>query len=462
MTYQSRVTNWDDPRALFHLITWDKDRLATRYGHRPNYYKVHRHRKKRQLDAEGIKVDEILRQPDGEAELIKRLENRGRKLGQAAVAGLVQLEVPEEHLSHHLKLQEALSQGTVRRLTVTSREGSHQGFIKNSEQEIEYTEALPNRREEVRFSIELDHEPQWPPVVRVESQKLPKREAKKALESQKTAVILPDLQIPFHSEEALDIALQVIADTKPDKIIFLGDTLDLSAWGKYEQRPEFAVATQEAVNRLHSLLAGLRKAHRAADIVVLAGNHEQRMATSLLRNAQAAYGLKRADQPDGWPVMSVPYLCAFDQLSVEYVDGYPANRYWINERLQVRHGNIARPGGKTAVAIANDEKVSTIFGHIHRIENQYKTVNIYNGGRTSAAFGIGALCRIDGHVPSTKSGIDQKTMRPVENYENWQNGFCVVNYWEGDAPFYIQQAYINTFQGYETYFNGKVYRPLVG
>lgn len=371
--------------------------------------------------------------------------------GRRALKGMVQFTVPEEHAVYHQELQEALDEhGALNKASFTD----WQGFIKNDDGEPEIVDL--HRK---RFDVKFNAEPQWPVPTRVESLVLPKKESKKAPEASKSAVILPDLQIPFEDKEAVSVALQIVEDVKPDKIILLGDALDLSAWSKYVQRPEWATATQDAIIELHKLLAHLRKTNPTADIVVLAGNHELRMGNNLLMNAQAAYGLKRADDMEGWPVMSVPYLCAFDQLGVEYVDGYPANRHWINERLQVRHGSISRSGGSTAKAVSNDERVSTIFGHVHRIETQYKTVNVYGGGRTNFAHTPGCLCRIDGHVPSTKGGIDQRTNQPVENYENWQQGLSVVSYQDGDAPFSLEQVYINTMSGYEAMYRGKTYRP---
>lgn len=363
---------------------------------------------------------------------------------------LTTIEVPLEHLSYHEELQEALNEhGALNKASFTD----WQGFLKDDKGEAQVVDL--HRK---RFDVIFDAEPKWPPVVRVESLRLPQKESKKAPEASKTAVILPDVQLPFADEKAIDVALRILTSVKPDKVILLGDLLDLSAWSKYEQRPEYATQTQEAIIQAHILLATIRKLAPQAEIIVMAGNHEARMEKALLRNAQAAYGLKRADQPEGWPVMSVPYLCAFDTLDVKYVDGYPASRYWINERLQVRHGNIARPGGKTAVAVSNDERVSTIFGHIHRIESQFKTVNVYGGARTNASYAIGALCRLDGHVPSTKSGFNLDG-QPVENWENWQAGFAVVNYQDGDSPFSVEQVYINTLSGYETNYRGKVFTP---
>lgn len=450
-----RQMDWNnDPQALFDLLTKNKKYLAKTYGHSPDYYAPHRFRTKQKLLKEGLDVSEILKQPDGEEQLRRELESRvARGLGKKATNGTVKIEVPEEHLPKFEKLREALVDNG---LVTGMRVSDYQMGMKNSEGEFESHDLHA-----VRFDVKFDYEPQWPTVMRVESVKLPRKEVKIRPDGQKTAVILPDLQIPFHDEAALDIALQVIRDTKPDRVILLGDMLDLSAWGKYEQRPEYATATQASIIKAHQFLATIRKLAPSSQITVLAGNHEARIERALLRNMQAAYGIKRADDVEGWPVVSVPHLCAFDTLDVEYVDAYPASRVWINERLQVRHGNIARPGGKTAVAIANDEKVTTIFGHIHRIEAQYKTVNVFEGGRTSAAFGIGCLCRIDGHVPSTKSAFDSRTQQPVQNFENWQQGLAVVNYGEGDGTFAVQQLYINTFNGHETNFNGKVYRPGV-
>lgn len=384
--------------------------------------------------------------PEQEKEATARRRKR-----VAPVVGMVAINVPEQHAVYHQELQEALDEhGYLKFASFTD----WQALTKNADGEAEIHDL--HRK---RFDVAFDHEPKWPPVTRVESVTLPKKESKKAPETSRTAVILPDIQFPFVDEQALSIALQVLRDVKPDKVILLGDALDLSAWGKYVQMPEWATATQGAIIQLHQLLATIRKIAPTSEIVVMAGNHEARMANHLKNNAMAAYGLKKADDPEGWPVMSVPYLCAFDKLDVDYVDGYPANRYWINERLQVRHGHLVRSGASTARAVSDDERVSTIFGHVHRIETQYKTVNVYDGGRTNFAHTPGCLCRIDGHVPSMKGGTDQRTNQPVQNYENWQQGLSVVNYHDGDNAFNLEQIYINTFQDYETMYRGKTYRP---
>lgn len=440
MIYQKWVGN-----DLWNIVNLPLDVLVT-------LYKDHNRNKLRILKNYHLKRGNTVERsepynPETEAE---RIATRKSKVGGVALAHLIS---PEDRQRYHDRLDEALDEyGSVSEATFWQM-----GYVQTRKVDGNTTTSEAASHPLHRFKVEFNNEPKWPTVQRVESELLPKKEAK-VEKGSKTAFILPDMQIPFEDARAIDIVMQAIQDQKPDKVILLGDALDLSAWSKYEQRPEYATATQDAVIKLHKLLATIRKMVPSADITMLAGNHEARMERSLLRNAQAAYGIKRADALEGWPVMSVPFLCAFDTLGVEYVDGYPANRLWINERLQVRHGNIARPGGKTAVAIANDEKVSTIFGHIHRIESQFKTVNVYDGGRTSAAYGIGCLCRIDGHVPSMKSAHDGRTGQPITNFENWQLGFAKVSYEEGDGPFSVEQAYINNFSDYETRIGGKTYR----
>lgn len=377
----------------------------------------------------------------------ERREKATSGLGQSALGKTVKLVVPEEHVAYHQALQEALEdKGAVSK----ARFSEYQMLTKDNEGEAQIHDLKA-----VKFEVAFDSEPAWVPVNRVESVKLAKRE-RAPITSARKAVVLPDMQIPHHDERAIEVALQIIKEVKPDKIVILGDLLDLADFGRFDNLPTFAASTQEAINRAHLYLAELRKLAPSAEIVVLEGNHDLRLSTHINKNARAAYGLKRADQPENWPVLSVPYLTAMDTLDVDYVSGYPANRYWINENLQVRHGHRVKSSGGTAKLVADDERVSTIFGHVHRIETQFKTHHTYKGGKTNAAYSIGCLCKIDGSVPSAKGGVDLSG-RPVENYENWQQAIAIVDYEDGDKPFNVSPVYINTFNDYQTIYNGKTY-----
>lgn len=380
--------------------------------------------------------------------------DKAGKLGKIATDQLIDEQTRN---ALHSRLDEAIdeaniSPGAISSIKITG--GEHTGYIKNSDGEIEYTEPL--KRKGFSFSIEADRLDA--PLMRVSSKRLPKKESLKGPTDQKTCVILPDLQMPFQDDEAVSVALQIVRDIRPDKVILLGDAVDLAAWSRFPQRPEHQQTTQDSLVKLHQLLASTRQTLPSSEIVVLEGNHDFRMHAKIMNDNPEALYLKRANDPDGYPVMSVPYLTSMDELDVEYISGYPANRHWINERLQVQHGAKARSGGSTAKAISNDERTSVIFGHVHRIEHHEKTVDVYGGARQSFAHTPGCLCRIDGAVPSTKGGTTIKG-ESVTKYEDWQQGLCVVTYQDGDSPFHLEQVNIQTFSDYETNYRGKVYKP---
>lgn len=313
--------------------------------------------------------------------------------------------------------------------------------------------------------------PAWPLIDRPEIKlvTIPPGTPRPPHSKDKVAVILPDPQIgfrqfengeldPFHDDAAIDVAMQITEDVNPDQVICLGDFQDYAEFSRFLQEPAFARTTQHGIDRGHEFLARLSEAAPNSKKKVMEGNHDVRAEKRIRETNMAAWGLRRAGDTTGWPVMSVPYLCAFDDFGIEYIPGYPAGAVWINDRLRCIHGLRVRSSGSTASLIVKDEGVSTIFGHVHRIEIQYLTEGTRRGGRTRVAMTPGCLCRINGSVPSVRSGIDLLG-RPVPAAENWQNGLGVVEYRDGESSFAIHPIYINTMEGYETRFSGKIYFP---
>lgn len=314
------------------------------------------------------------------------------------------------------------------------------------------------------FAPSWDTGPEWPVVQQAKPclVKPPVSAKPKQADGWNTAVILPDTQIgyrkfldtgeldPFHDERAMAVALQIVRHLRPEIIVNLGDFVDFPEFGKYEQEPEFAQTTQQSVDRAHRFLAEQRAAAPEADIRLIEGNHDARLPKSIARNAMSALRLRRADAPDSWPVLSVPFLLRLDDLGVEYVPGYPAGITWINDNVACIHGHKVRSSASTAAVVIDDERVTTIFGHIHRIEMQSKTRRTKDGAKHAFAASPGCLCRIDGAVPSVKSATDPMG-RPVPTVENWAQGLGVVSYEPGDGRFAYEQVAIYdgeaTFRG---------------
>lgn len=320
-----------------------------------------------------------------------------------------------------------------------------------------------------------DLTPAWPVVqpAHPTTVKLPPRSGR-PMRGEQVAVILPDPQIgyrhymdtpgkldPFQDEAAIEVALQITRDVNPDLVIWLGDFFDFPAFGRYTQEAAFAQTTQAALDRGHALLNQARIAAPNARHVLHEGNHDRRLENMVVANAQAAFGLRQAAKPDSWPVLSVPHLARLDEMEIEYVGAYPAGVYWINDNLRTIHGFKVRSGGSTAAAVVRDDHVSTIFGHIHRQETHYITRQDRSGGKTLMAHSPGALCRIDGAVPSAKGSTDL-TGRPVESYENWQQGLTIVRYEPGDGGFAIEPVFIDTTRGHKARYGGRIYAPNSG
>ena len=294
----------------------------------------------------------------------------------------------------------------------------------------------------IQISPKWESGPEWPVIQRGPEIKLPKNtSAPSAAESFKTCVVVPDIQFgffrnrdgvlePTHDEEAIAVALSMIAHIKPELIVCVGDNLDLPEMGKYVTYPSYALTTQATIDRATVFCAEMRAAAPHAKIIWLAGNHEERMPKYLVQNAAAAYGLRRGNTPESWPVLSVPFLCRMDDFGVEYRPGYPAADIWVNKKLRIIHGDRVKSGGSTAHVYLNAEKSSVIYGHIHRIEMAYKTREDYDGPRTIMAASPGCLARIDGAIPSTRGGVDLDG-RPLVRHENWQQGLGVVMYEDG-------------------------------
>jgi len=292
----------------------------------------------------------------------------------------------------------------------------------------------------IQFSPSWEQGPAWPVITQGPAIKLPpsKDKTTKQKTGYKTCVILPDIQIgyfrnkagelePTHDESAITVAIQFVADTKPDEIVLLGDNLDLPEMGKYLLYPSYQQTTQASIDRATTLCAEIRREAPSAKITWLAGNHEERMPKFLVTNASAAYGLRKGNTPESWPVLSVPYLCRMDDFDITYKPGYPAGDYWLNEKLRIIHGDRVKSSGSTANVYLNAEKTSVIYGHIHRIETAYKTREDYDGPKTIMAASPGCLARIDGAIHSTKGGVDLDG-RPIRRHENWQQGVAIIHY----------------------------------
>lgn len=423
---------------------------------------------KRKLYRKKIKLGEIMppRRPKEhyEGEPTEDIRERlAQPIGEKIMGSVID---EESRAALHKKLDEVIDETNVNpRMVKGFRLSQWEGLTKDND-----GEAQIHKLRGIQLIAEAkDFEPKWTEITQIDYQPVPTvQETKKYPKGQHTAFLLPDTQIgyrklangeiqSFHDEKAITAALSVLKDVRPDQVIMLGDLLDLPAFGRYEQTEDYAHTTNMALQYACNLLDTIRSlVGKKAEIIILEGNHERRIEKQNKANMLANFNLRQEGDVSNFPVLSIPHLLNLEKRNIKYVEGYPAGNFWLNERLQVIHGHRVNSSGSTAAKIAKEENVSTILGHIHRIEHHMVTSNVYGGGKTNAAYSPGCLCRIDGSVPSAK-GSTKLDGSSVKNYENWQNGFGVVSYGEGNAPFYYEQGYIDSHNDYETSYRGKTY-----
>lgn len=310
--------------------------------------------------------------------------------------------------------------------------------------------------------------PEWPviqpgPVVKVSGVKRSLAGAAAgakrslAVTEGKVVAVLPDMQIGYyrrsdgtlestHDPAAIDAALELVSTIRPSRVVLLGDNIDAPEFGKYRLSPAFQQTTQPAIDYATTLMGRLRAAAPDAQIDWLAGNHEERLQNWLMDNARAAFGLRQGATPESWPVLSIPHLCRLDDHGVIYHPGYPAADVWLTDNLKIIHGDRVKSRGSTAHKYLDEQKVSVIYGHIHRIEVAHRTREDIDGPAEIMAASPGCLARTDGAVPSTRQGLDLDG-RPLTRAEDWQCGMGVVTIHD-DKTWQYEHARISNGRAY--------------
>ena len=253
---------------------------------------------------------------------------------------------------------------------------------------------------------------------------------------------------PFHDRKAMDVVLKAAAYLQPERVVILGDMLDLPEFSdKFIKSPEFYFTFQPALVELAWFLGQLRTVlNTDVPIHYIEGNHEQRLSNSIAQHLIAAYAIAPAFAPKSAPAMSVPSLLGLEELGITYEGPYPSGRVWINDNLVCSHGEIVRNGsGETVKTMLSEARASEIVGHVHRSEQATVTRWAKKGPVSYTITCPGTLARIDGTVPANKSHV------------NWQQGFSIVYYEDGNGKFHTMNLPITDG---EAIVNGRMFQGV--
>ena len=187
---------------------------------------------------------------------------------------------------------------------------------------------------------------------------LPKSDAKRVKDynlADGKWLILSDIHIPYHDEEALEIALQYGEQEGIEHILLNGDTTDFYNVSSYQKDPEERDLANE-LTKTRQFLGHLRQRFPKAKIIYKIGNHEDRWERYLRVKAPELIGVANFE---------MYYILDFVKYGVELVT--TMQKIKAGKHLTILHGHEVRNTGVyPARTLLQRTHVCTIAGHNHR------------------------------------------------------------------------------------------------
>lgn len=222
-------------------------------------------------------------------------------------------------------------------------------------------------------------------------------------------VVVSDVQMPFHDRKALRAVLQHIADTQPDKVVQIGDLIDLpqpSRWNKGTAGEFEGSVFRDAELVKREFLAPLREVYDGP-VSIHEGNHDLRA-----RHYLAKYAPALAESG----AFNMEVLLDFDEFGVELLpDFHPIAPGWISTHGHMGKISLSQIAGSTALNAAKKFQLSVVMGHTHRQAVVSHTFG-YAGREVQTVTGFEV-----GHL------MDMKKAAYLNNSTaNWQKGFGLL------------------------------------
>lgn len=175
-----------------------------------------------------------------------------------------------------------------------------------------------------------------------------------------------------------------------------------------------------------------------------------RIVNFLTDRAPGLVGISRANEDKA--ILGIDYLCRFDESDITYIEDYPSGIHWINEGLRAIHGHSVSSGKGATSAKLLGAGVSTVIGHIHRQELVYDRVETRNEAKQIWAGSAGCLAKIDGQIPSYRTGVNPSGKQVVrKGLEDWQQGIMAIHYehegWNSQPSIIQINNGVATYQG---------------
>jgi predicted phosphodiesterase len=217
----------------------------------------------------------------------------------------------------------------------------------------------------------------------------------------KRTVVISDLQVPYHDPQAVRNVAKFIRKWRPDKVVTVGDEIDLPQLSRWERglAGEFAGTLDADRRKTQEVLFDLG----VTDMV--RSNHTDRLYNSIKTRLPAF-----ADLPE----LQFENWLGLRDLGIKFHrNPFPIAKGWIV--LHGDEGQVSQKGGQTALGLAIKHGKSVVCGHTHRAGLS---------GLTMASGGVlgGILWGLE--VGNLMNFKDAKYLKGGSG--NWQQGFGLI------------------------------------
>lgn len=233
--------------------------------------------------------------------------------------------------------------------------------------------------------------------------------------SSRKVLLMSDLHIPFHSDEALFAALEYGLKEQVDTIIINGDLIDFSKISRHETDPRKRSVAYE-ISTTQIFLNGLRIMFPNALIVWSYGNHDIRYDKWIMQKAPELLDID---------AIQLHELMKLRDLSIVKVESM---QYIYAGKLAIFHGHetgLKSGGVNPARSLRLKLNKSAVTSHFHR---ETKDMGVNLGEHPYSCYSIGCLCDL---TPA---------YMPINN---WTHGFAIIELSPNGDYVFIQKSIIN-------------------
>lgn len=229
----------------------------------------------------------------------------------------------------------------------------------------------------------------------------------------KKTLLISDVHIPYHDQDAIIATLEYAAEQKVDSVILNGDILDFYQASKFEKDPRKRSMVFE-LDMLYEFFCIIQAILGNVKIFYKEGNHEARLKTLLKLKAPALIGIDEFE---------LPIIGHFAEFGVEWID---KKRIITYDKLNILHGHELynfNSAVNAARSLYLRAKKSTIAGHLHQT-SEHAEPDLH--GKPVGCWSLGCLCYL------------HPEYAPINK---WNHGFAIISRSEGMFSVHNKRIY---------------------